>query len=156
LPPRTRRADGRRAKLGLLEDGLQAGQIRGSEDEAVSGRDVDEIEVDAGPRHLASEIGEDARTIFDVDDDHLALATDGEVRQGQRVLGSLGMRNEDVQLDVVVASQAGRRREVDARVADRRGDPGERAGLVLDLDDQVEWNRTCSPESVSMTISRRG
>jgi hypothetical protein len=130
------------ASAGLLENGLQPGEIAGSEDEAVSGRDVDEVEVDAGLRHLSSQVGEHSRPVFDVHDDHFALSTDGEVRDRQSVLGSFGVRDEDVQLDVVRGSQTRRRREIDACVADRRGDTGEGTGLVLDLDDQVERNRT--------------
>jgi hypothetical protein len=60
------------------------------------------------------------------------------------MLHSLGVRHEDVQLDVVGGAQARRGRKVDARVADGGSDTRESAGLVLDLDDQVERNRTCS------------
>jgi hypothetical protein len=54
------------------------------------------------------------------------------------------MRNKNVQLDVVVVSQTRRRRKVDPGIADCGGDPSESAGLVLDLDYQVERNRTGS------------
>ena len=46
-----------------------------------------------------------------------------------------------MQLDPIRRSQAGRGGEVDSGVADRGRDAGEGAGLVLDLDDQVERNR---------------
>ena len=141
---------GVKARGSWPEDRLQTGEIGCSEDEAVSGRDVDEIEVDPGPRHLASQVGEHARPVFDVDDDHLALAADGELRERQGVPGGSGVRHEDVQLDVVVVSETRRRREVDACVADSGGDTSESAGLVLDLDDQVERNRTPSTSPTAM------
>jgi hypothetical protein len=119
----------------LLERGLQAGEVGGAEDEAVARRDVDEIEVDAGVRDLSSQVGEHARPILDLDDDHFALAARAEVRGCQRVLGGFGVRNEDVQLDQVGRADARRGREVDPGVADRSRDAGQRPRFVLDLDD---------------------
>src|SRR3954451_11620343 len=65
--------------IGLFERGLQAGEVRGAEDETVLGRDVDEIEVDAGACDPARQVGEDARTVVDLEHDDLALAADGEL-----------------------------------------------------------------------------
>jgi hypothetical protein len=59
------------------------------------------------------------------------------MRDRERVSRRFRMGNEDVQLDPVRGADAGRRGEVDAGVADRRGDARERSGLVVDLDDQV-------------------
>jgi hypothetical protein len=137
-------------QLGLLEDGLQAGEIGSSEDEAVLGRDVDEVEVDARSCHLASQVGEHARPVFDLDDDHLSLAADSELRERQGVPGGFGVRHQDVQLDIVGGAETRRRRKVDTGVADRSGDARESAGLVLDLDDQVERNRTPSTSLTAM------
>jgi hypothetical protein len=61
------------------------------------------------------------------------------------VLGGLGVRNEDVQLDLVSRSDACRRSQVHARVADRGRDPGQGPGFVLELYDQVERNRRPPP-----------
>jgi hypothetical protein len=58
-----------------------------------------------------------------------------------------------VQLDVVGRPQTRRRREIDACVADGGRDVGESAGLVLDLDDQVERNRACSFTSATVTAT---
>jgi hypothetical protein len=58
------------------------------------------------------------------------------------VLGSFRVRHEDVQLDVVGGPETGCRRKVDACIADGGCNASESAGLVLDLDDQVERNRT--------------
>jgi hypothetical protein len=57
------------------------------------------------------------------------------------VPGGLGVRNEDVKLDLVGRSDARRGRQVHAGVADRGRDAGQCARLVLDLDDEVERNR---------------
>ena len=137
----------------LPENRLQAGEVGGSEDEAVARRDVDEVQVDAGFRHLARQVGEHPGPVFDVDDDDLALPADGEVRDRQCVLHGLGVRHQDVQLDVVGGPQTRRRREIDACVADGGRDVGESAGLVLDLDDQVERNRACSFTSATVTAT---
>jgi hypothetical protein len=66
------------------------------------------------------------------------------------VLGSFGVRDEDVQLDVVGGPETGRRCKVDACIADGGRDARERTGLVLDLDDQVERNRTPSTSLTAM------
>jgi hypothetical protein len=57
------------------------------------------------------------------------------VRGCQSVLGGFGVRNEDVQLDLVGRADARRGREVDPGVADRSRDAGQRPRFVLDLDD---------------------
>jgi hypothetical protein len=49
------------------------------------------------------------------------------VRDAERVACRLGMWDEDVQLGAVARPDARRGGDVDARVADRRGDAGERA-----------------------------
>jgi hypothetical protein len=66
------------------------------------------------------------------------------------VLGSFGVRDEDVQLDIVGGPETGRRRKVDACIADGGRDARERTRLVLDLDDQVERNRTPSTSLTAM------
>jgi len=131
----------------LLENSFQAIEIGGSEDEAVLGRDINEVEVDAGSSHPSSQVGEHARPVVDVDDDHLTLLADRELRKRQRVPGSFGMRHQDVQLDVVRGAETCRRRKIDARVADGGRNARESTRLVLDLDDQIERNRT--PPSVA-------
>ena len=144
------------ASGGRLERSLQAGEVSGAEDEAVARRDVQEVEIDAGLRDLSSQVGEDARPILDLDDDHFAFAADDELRERQRVPGSFGVRDENVQLDLICRSQAGRRREVDAGVADRGRNARQAPGLVLDLYDQVERNRRAPrPSSVGCTLSER-
>src|ERR1044072_5944815 len=92
--------------LGLGERSLQGGEVGGPEDEAVSGCDVHEVEVDSGSRNLSRQVGEDARPILDVNDDYFALAGHGDVGDRQRVLGRLGVRDEDVKLDLVSRSDA--------------------------------------------------
>jgi hypothetical protein len=64
------------------------------------------------------------------------------------VLGGFGVWNEDVQLDLIRRSDAGRRRKVHAGVADRGRDARQGPGLVLDLDDQVERNRRAPSAAV--------
>ncbi len=59
---------------------------------------------------FVGEVGEHARRVVDLDDRDLALAGDGELRQGQRVLGSGGVWHEDVQLGAL-----GRRRGTSPR-----------------------------------------
>jgi hypothetical protein len=106
----------------LREDGLQAGEVGGSEHESVSRRDVDEVEVDSRFRDLSSQVSEYAWPIVDLDDDDLALAADCEVRDCQRMLRGLGVWNQYMQFDPISRPDAGRRCEVDASVADCRRD----------------------------------
>jgi hypothetical protein len=113
------------ATSGLPERRLQAGEVGGAEDEAVPRRDVDEIEVDTGVCNLSCQVGKDARPILGLDHDHLALAAHGELRDRQRVPGGFGVRNEDVQLDLVGRPDARRGRQVHAGVADRGRDAGQ-------------------------------
>jgi len=127
-----------------LERSLQAREIGRAEDDAVPRRDVEEIEVDPGPGDLARQVGEDAGAILDLDDDHLAFAADGELREGERMPGGLRMRDEDVQLDPIRDAEARRSSEIDTCVADRGGDASESARLVLELYDQVVRNRRAS------------
>jgi hypothetical protein len=49
-----------------------------------------------------------------------------------------------VELGPIARSDAGRGRDVHAGVADRFGDLGQRAGLVFDVDNEVEWHVTIS------------
>ena len=93
--------------------------------------------VDARVCDLPRQVGEHTRPILDLDDDDLALAAHGELRECQRVPGRFGMRNEDVQLDLIRRPHARRRRKVHAGVTDRGRDVCQRARLVRDLDDQV-------------------
>ena len=60
------------------------------------------------------------------------------VRDRQRVPGGLRVRDEDVQLGALVRPEARGRRDVHAGVADRGRDLRQRAGRVLDVDDQVD------------------
>ncbi|HEU4841221.1 MAG TPA: DMT family transporter, partial [Ilumatobacteraceae bacterium] len=120
-----------------LQHGAQTGEVGRPEHHPVAGRDVDEVEVDAGGRHLAGEVGEHARAVVDVDHRDLPLARDREVRDRQHVLGRRGVGDEDVQLRRAGRTEARRRGDVDPRIADRLGDLGERTRLVLDLDDQI-------------------
>jgi len=145
----------RRQASCLAERGLQTDQIGRAEHEAVSCRHVDQIEVDAGVRHAPRQIGEDARPILDVDDDDLALAAHAEMGDRQRSPRGFGVRNEDVQLDLVAVSDARRRRQVDAGIADRRRDPRQGPRLVLDLDNQVERNRAPPTPSAPGTLSHQ-
>src|SRR6478736_4711251 len=73
----------------------ESSEILRPEDDAISRRHVDEIEVDPGLRDLASQVGEDARPVLDVHDHDLALARDRDVRDRQRMLYRLGMRHEE-------------------------------------------------------------
>ena len=54
----------------------------------------------------------------------------------------LRVLDEDVQLRSFAGADARGRGNVHTRVADRGCDAGERSGLVLELDDEVEGNRT--------------
>src|SRR5215475_1197114 len=64
----------RRALARRLERSPEAGEVGRAEDEPVPRRDVHEVEIDSGPRDLAGQVGENARSVLDLDDDHLALA----------------------------------------------------------------------------------
>jgi len=64
------------------------------------------------------------------------------LREHESVPRRLGVWNENVQLDIVGCAHARRCGQVHTRVADRGCDAGERSGLVLELDDEVEGNRT--------------
>jgi len=77
------------------------------------------------------------------------------MRGGQRVLGGFGVRNEDVQLDLLGRTDARRGRKVDAGVAGRGRDAGQGPGLVLDLDNQVEGNRCALSSSACAGDSLR-
>jgi hypothetical protein len=125
-----------------VERGFEPGEVGGAEHDAIACRDVDEIQVDAGARDLACQIGEHAGSVLDIDDDDFALARYGEMRDRQRVLGGLGVGDEDVELGPLARSDAGRGGNVHAGVAYCSGDAGQRPGFVLDVDDQVEWHVT--------------
>src|SRR5215510_1564097 len=95
----SRACEEERGPLGLagpLQGRFQAGDVAGAEHEAVAGRDVHEVEVDAGSRDLAGQVGENARPILDLDDDDLAFAADGELRDGERAPYGFYVRDEDV------------------------------------------------------------
>ncbi len=126
----------------------------GAKNEAVTRCDIHEVQVDAGLRDLSRQVSEHAGPILDLYNHHFALAAYAEVRKCQRVLGRFGVRNEDVQLDLIRSADAGRRREVDAGVADRGRDAGESPGFVLDLDDQIERNRR-APSAFYCSTTRR-
>ena len=104
-------------------------------------------------RDPARQVREHAGAVLDVDHDDLALARHREVRDRQRVPRGLGVGDEDVQLGPLARPDARGRRDVHARVADRRRDLRQRAGRVLDVDDQVD----CHPISPlnPVTQSRR-
>ena len=104
------------------ERGLEPVEVGRAEHHAVARRDVDEVEVDAGPGDLAGQVGEHAGAVLDVDHHDLALARDREVRDRQRVLRRLGVGDEDVQLGLRARPDARRRGDVDPGVADRGGD----------------------------------
>src|SRR5262245_45255074 len=55
------------------ERGPQRVEVGGAEDDPVAGGDVEEVEVHAGLGDLASEVGEHAGAVFDVDDDDFSL-----------------------------------------------------------------------------------
>jgi hypothetical protein len=141
---------------GWCEQGLQAGEVGSAKNEAVTRCDIHEVQVDAGLRDLSRQVSEHAGPILDLYNHDFALTAYAEVRKCQRVLGRFGVRNEDVQLDLIRSADAGRRREVDAGVADRGRDAGESPGFVLDLDDQIERNRRApSGGFSSCTLSDR-
>src|SRR4051812_39306534 len=121
-----------------LEGGAESSEILRPEDDAISCRHVDEIEVDPGLCDLASQVGEDARPVLDVHNNDLALAGDRDMRDRQRMLHRLGMRHKDVDLGPVAWPHEGGRSDVDACVADRGGHLGQRARGVLDVDYQVD------------------
>ena len=110
-----------------VERGLERGEIGRAEDDAITRGDVDEVEIDAGPGDRAGQIGEHAGTVLDLDRDHLALAADCEMRDRERVLGRLGVGDEDVDLGPLARSEAGGCGDVDAGVAHRGGDARESA-----------------------------
>src|SRR5262249_7520782 len=126
------------SSAGGLEYGPEAVEVGAAEDETVASRDVDEVEVDTRAGHLSRQVGEHAGPILDLDDDDLALARHGQVRDREGVPGRLCVRDEDVQLDPFGGAHAGRCGQVHPCVADRRRDAREGSGLVVDLDDQVE------------------
>ena len=66
----------------------------------------------------------------------------GQVLLGdcQRVPDRLGVRDEDVKLGLITRAETGRGRDVHTGVADRLGNLRQRAGPVLDVDDEVEWH----------------
>jgi hypothetical protein len=129
-----------------LEHGLEASEVGGTEDDAIASGHVNQVEVDAGARDLASEIREHTGSVLDLDHDHLALAGYGEMRDRQRVLCCLRVGNENVELGPLPRSHAGRGGDVYAGVADRCGDARQCAGSVFDVDDQVERHVTIPSE----------
>ena len=76
-------------------------------------------------------------TVLDVDDDDLTLACHGEVGDTEHVLRRGSMGNEDVQFGPFAVSDARRRGDVDAGVADRGGDPRQRPWFVVHVDHQI-------------------
>ena len=80
----------------LAERGLQAREIVRAEHQAVPCCDVDQIQVDAGVGNSSRQVGENARSILDVDDDDLTFAAHAEVGDRERTPGGFGVRNEDV------------------------------------------------------------
>lgn len=103
-----------------FERGLQPGEISGAEDKAVLCRDVHKVEVDSSLGDLSRQVGEDSRPILHRDDDHFTFTVHAELRERKRVLRRFGVRNEDVELDVICRAHAGRRGQVHAGVTDRR------------------------------------
>jgi len=127
-----------RRSVALAERRLEARQILRAEDHPVVCGHVHEVEVDTGLGDGARQIGQRARTVFDIDDDDLAFTTDdGLMGDGQRVPGGFGVFDEDVQFGTVAHAHTGRRSEVDTGVADRGRDLGKSTRTVVDLDDQI-------------------
>ena len=87
-----------------VQCGPQPCQVRRTEDDAVAGGDVDQVEVDAGLGDPAGEIGEHAGLVLDLDDHHLALAAHSKVRDGKGVPNGLGVGDEDVELGLIARS----------------------------------------------------
>src|SRR4051794_20222440 len=117
-----------RAILGLRsaftrsgDGGLQRVEVRCAEHDAVARGHVDEVEVDSRGGDLARQVGQHSRAVLDVDNHHLAFARDREMRDRERVPARLRVRHEDVQLRALARSDARRRRDVHAGVADRGG-----------------------------------
>ena len=130
-------------------------EILGAEHHPVVGRDVDQIEVDAGLGDGSGEVGQRAGTVFDVDDHDLALAADdGLMGDGQGVPRGFGVWYEDVQLGTIAHADTGRRGEVDTGVTDCGRDLGERARPVVDLDDQIHRHEL-PPVSRGVILSLR-
>ena len=113
-------------------------EVSGPEYHAIAGRNVDKIEVHSGARDLAGQVSQDAGAVLRVDHHHLALAGDREMRNRQRMPRGLGVGDEDVKLGSLARSDAGRRGDVHARIADRGRYLGQRSRGVLDFDDEVE------------------
>jgi hypothetical protein len=61
---------------------------------------------DPGVCHLPSQVGGDARPILDLDDDYFALAAHAELGECERMLGRLGVGNQDVQFNPVCGAHA--------------------------------------------------
>ena len=121
-------------------------EVRRAEDHAVARGDVDEVEVDARPAILRVEVGEHAGAVLDVDDDHLALAGDGERgRWPARACAASACGTRMWSSARSPAPEARGGGDVDAGVADRGRHLGERAGRVLDVDGQVDGHRGREP-----------
>ena len=90
------------------ERGPERVQVRGAEDDAVAGGDVDEVEVDPGPRDPARQVRKHPGAILGVDDDDLTFSRHSEVRDRQGVPGGAGVRDEDVELGAIARPDARR------------------------------------------------
>ena len=77
---------GRGSRCGLAHDaqrGAQRAEVGRSEDDAIPGGDIDKVEVHPGPSDLASQVGQYAGTVLDIDHHDLALTGDREMRDRQ-------------------------------------------------------------------------
>ncbi len=76
----------------------QGSDVRSPEHDAISGGDVDELEVDPSASDFARQIGQYAWPVINLDHDHLLFAGDCEMRDPQEVLCSLGVGHKNVEL----------------------------------------------------------
>jgi hypothetical protein len=66
-----------------VQRGAQGIEISRSEDDSVSGGDVDEIDVDSSLSDYAGQVGQHARAVLDIYYDDLAFAGNCEMRDPQ-------------------------------------------------------------------------
>src|ERR1700727_3625473 len=96
----------RSPSVGGPDGRAKGGEVTGTEHDTVARGHIDEVEIYARPRDLAGQVGEDPWAVLDVDYDDLALACDSEVRNRERMLRCLGVRDQDVELGSLARADA--------------------------------------------------